>query len=78
MVALTTSAPTVNVYERGAVSAESGVHLGSDVWLLKAAGVPTGGDGWAGPGSIVIDITNFDIYMNTNTKASPTWTKKVD
>lgn len=77
-MALNPSAPTINVYEQGAVSAESGLHLGNDTWLIAYAGVPSGGAGWAGPGSLVIDITNKDVYMNTNTKASPTWTKKID
>jgi len=44
-------------------------------------GVPVSGTtlaGEAAPGSVLVDYTNFDIYMNTNTLASPTWTKKVD
>ncbi len=26
------------------------------------------------PGSLVINLTNNKLYINTNTKASPTWT----
>ena len=34
---------------------------------------------WAGtdralPGSLLINLTTLKIYINTNTKASPTWT----
>lgn len=74
--------PPVNVSTQGASAVLSGwMTFGEGLWFGWYAGVPTSathGAGWAGPGSIVVDITNFDIYMNTNTKASPTWTKKVD
>lgn len=44
------------------------------------AGAPTNGTsgtlaGYAGPGGLVVDITNKFLYINTNTKASPTWVK---
>lgn len=29
----------------------------------------------ANPGSLLVDTTNKILYINTNTKASPTWTK---
>ena len=50
------------------------------VWDLVKAGAPvngTSGDGvgFAGPGSQLTDFTNKDVYVNTNTAASPTWTK---
>lgn len=43
------------------------------------AGVPTDGTsgtkaGEAGPGSEYTDVTNAKLYINTGTKASPTWT----
>ena len=43
------------------------------------AGAPTDGTSgtlanYAGPGAILTDITNKKLYINTNTKASPTWT----
>ncbi len=49
------------------------------VLLLVIAGAPTDGAagtgfGKAGPGSLLIDITNQNLYINTNTLASPTWT----
>ncbi len=34
----------------------------------------TTGDGVAGRGSIVVDSTNGKLYINTGTKAEPTWT----
>ena len=46
--------------------------------FLTNAGAPTSGTsgtyaGQAGPGSVLIDFTNKNIYVNTNTLASPTW-----
>lgn len=50
----------------------------NDVWDLVGTGAPTSGTsgtaaGLAGPGSTYTDYTNKIIYLNTNTKASPTW-----
>lgn len=50
----------------------------NDVVLLTVAGAPVDGTsgtgaGVAGPGSLVVDITNANHYINANTKASPTW-----
>lgn len=28
----------------------------------------------ANPGSLLVDLTGLKLYINTNTKASPTWT----
>jgi len=44
------------------------------------AGAPTSGSSGTGanlcgPGSLLIDTTNKNLYINTNTLASPTWTK---
>ena len=52
--------------------------LGSDFAVGFNAGVPDDGTsgtgaGIAGPGSLCSDITNSKLYINTNTKASPTW-----
>ena len=60
----------------GALS-DSGTH---DIfWAAVNAGAPTSGTsgtgfGICGPGSLLIDYTNKLVYINTNTKASPTWT----
>jgi len=66
--------------QKGAIDAQGGIHLGNDVWLFSNAGTPVAGvagDGatWAGKGSKCYDYTNGVDYINTNTKASPTWTK---
>lgn len=51
----------------------------NDVWFFTANGVPVAGSsgtgvGWAGPGSLCIDLPDAKLYINTGTKASPTWT----
>ena len=48
--------------------------------ILTNEGAPTNGTsgtfaGQAGPGCLLIDVTNKFLYINTNTQASPTWTK---
>lgn len=59
----------------GGITFENGVHF-----LIPKAGAPTNGTsgdgaGFAGPGSLIVDSTNAFLYINTNTAASPTWTK---
>jgi hypothetical protein len=49
-----------------------------NVLVISNAGAPSDGTtgtgaGKAGPGSLLVDITNKKLYQNTNTKASPTW-----
>jgi hypothetical protein len=54
----------------------SGVTLTNSVAIMTGAGVPTDavtGANYAGPGSMYIDITGKNLYINANTKASPTW-----
>ena len=51
----------------------------NDLAIITNAGAPTSGAagtffGMAGPGCLLIDTTNKKLYINTNTKASPTWT----
>lgn len=51
----------------------------NDALIVNNAGAPTNGTsgtgvGLCGPGSLLTDITNKKLYINTNTKASPTWT----
>lgn len=75
-MALPISSPGIAMEERGAAFIGVGIHLGHDVWIITHAGVPTGGDGWAGVGSLAIDRTNGELYTNTGTKASPTWTNQ--
>ena len=66
---------------KGAVEAKAGVMFGDGLWLFSGSAAPTDGTsgtgaGWAGPGSIYVrgSTTNSKAYINTNTKASPTWT----
>jgi len=52
--------------------------VNQNVGIFPNAGTPTSGTsgtfaGLAGKGSILIDHTNGVAYINTNTKASPTW-----
>jgi len=47
------------------------------VYFVTAAGAPSNGVTGAnayGPGSIYVNISTGKAYINTNTKASPTWT----
>ncbi len=60
-------------------SPQPSLKLGSDVVVLKFAGVPVAGTAGTGSnvaakGSLCIDTTNGTLYQNTNTLASPTWT----
>lgn len=70
--------PTTRV--QGTVAYEGGVFFGgSNAGLFTNAGVPTNGvsgtlAGAAGKGSLVADVTNGKLYINTGTLASPTWT----
>ena len=74
-----TQQPKIVNPNKAASEGRAGHHLGNDVWLFTKAGVPTAGtsgDGatWAGIGSLCVDYTNGKLYINTGTKASPTWT----
>lgn len=59
------------------------INPANGVWLFTANGVPVAGTtgtgaGWAGPGSLCIGLdtggSTWKLYINTGTKASPTWT----
>ena len=70
---------TVNVL--GALRAPAGVNFGGDAWLFTHSTTPTGGTSgtgvdWAGPGSLCVAVDTGEIYTNTGTKASPTWTNQ--
>lgn len=63
---------------KGALGAKSGIMFGDGVWLFTNAGVPSDGTsgtgaGFAGKGSICVDVSNGELYTNQGTKASPTW-----
>jgi hypothetical protein len=51
----------------------------NDVLITTGSGAPTNGTsgtgvGLTGPGSLYIRTATGVVYVNTNTKASPTWT----
>lgn len=50
--------------------------VNDNVRFITGAGIPTDGSTGAnicGPSSLYFDITNKIVYINTNTKVSPTW-----
>ena len=52
------------------------VKLTNDVCILTGAGTPTDdntGNDVAGPGSLYVDVTNSNHYINAGTKASTVW-----
>lgn len=74
----------INTLELAAAARTADLALGilvrsnNDVCILEHAGAPTDGAagsffGVAGPGSILSDLTGKNLYVNANTKASPTW-----
>lgn len=55
------------------------VRMSHEVCILNGAGAPTNGvtgATFAEIGSLYINRTNGDLYSNTGTKASPTWTAR--
>lgn len=61
-----------------AVMNSGNVLTGTAKRTYKNAGAPSNGTTLANvadPGDLLIDTTNKILYINTNTKASPTWTK---
>ena len=66
---------------KGAVGADAGLSMGNSAWLFTGTTAPVNGvagtgAGFAGPGSMYVraDGVNSKVFINTNTKASPTWT----
>jgi hypothetical protein len=56
--------------------AKADLRLSNEVCIFSKAGVPGSGDGagYAEKGSLCTDRTNGKLYVNTGTKATPTWT----
>jgi hypothetical protein len=55
------------------------LRLANGAVVMDNAGVPSNGTsgtgaGLAAKGSLCTDVTNAKLYINTGTKASPTWT----
>lgn len=56
--------------------AKAPIRLVSDVVILVGAGAPvdgTTGDNNAGPGSIYVDVTNANLYVQTSAITTPVW-----
>lgn len=74
------AAPALNQTSKGAIGfTQALMDQENGIWLLTNAGAPTDGAsgtgaGHAAKGSLCIDYTNGVLYINTGTKASPTWT----
>lgn len=52
------------------------VRLDNDVVVMTGAGAPvdgTTGDNYAGPGSLYVDITGANLYVQAGTISSPVW-----
>lgn len=65
------------IYKGGRPFVKPGIRTGNSTGLFNTSGAPVDGTsgtlrGVAGPGSILMR-TNGSVYVNTNTKASPTW-----
>lgn len=70
-------------HTKGAIAGEGGVMFGDGVWLITNAGAPTDGasgtgQGFAGKGSLLVDVTNANLYQQTGTAASPVWVQNTD
>jgi hypothetical protein len=66
------------IYKGGRPFFKPGIRTGNNTGIFNISGAPTNGTsgtlvGVAGPGSVLLR-SNGAIYINTNTKASPTWT----
>lgn len=56
---------------------KAAARLDREVCIITGPAAPTNavdGAGYAGPGSLFVNVANGKWYTNTNTKASPTWT----
>jgi hypothetical protein len=67
---------------KGASGSDAGVAFGVSVFLFTNTGVPAAGTvgtgtgaGWAGKGSVCVNVSTGIAYSNTGTLASPVWTK---
>jgi hypothetical protein len=65
------------IYRGGRPFIKPGIRTGNNTGVFNTSSAPTDGTsgtlvGVAGPGSILMR-TNGAVYVNTNTKASPTW-----
>lgn len=73
-------APGLNQLTKGAAGfTQSCFDQVNSLWEITGSGAPTNGasgtgNGFAAKGSRYTDYANGKLYINTGTKASPTWT----
>lgn len=56
--------------------AKAAIRMDRQVCVLTGAGVPsdgTTGDNFAGPGSLYVDVTNANLYVQTSLITTPVW-----
>jgi hypothetical protein len=75
---LPVSEPPFNRQSMGSVGVRA-IRL-AHIWIADGIGAPSNGTtgdgaGWMGKGSLYVDANTGLVYANTNTRASPTWTK---
>ncbi len=64
------------IYKGGRPFIKPGIRIGNNTGVFPVSGAPVDGTtlaNVAGPGSILLSTSGV-VYVNTNTKASPTWT----
>jgi hypothetical protein len=54
------------------------IRVSNDVVVMTGSGVPSSGasgtgDNFAGPGSMYVDYTNANVYIQAGTISSPNW-----
>jgi hypothetical protein len=55
---------------------KANIRMENDVVVMTGAGAPTNGttgDNFAGPGSLYVDITGADLYIQTSLITTPVW-----
>jgi len=65
---------------QGGIMADGGVYVGNGMWIFSLTATPSDGTsgtgaGVTGPGSLCLK-NDGEMYTNTGTKASPTWTNQ--
>lgn len=69
-------APAITGYDKGATASKGGIMFGDGLWLISGAGNPvngTTGDGWAGTGSLYINVTAGTLFQNTGPASATVW-----
>ena len=78
MTVLPIGQPPVDYLTQGAGAMKNVlINPAHDLWIIKAGGTPTNGEGngWLGAGSLVIDHTNGDLYQQIGTLAATVFSR---